>query len=434
MQNSVQALREVPEQAPYQAGDTLALFGELFQRGYANGLVEAAEKKGMKIIRSTVGRREKDHSLRPLNNEESSIVPQPFINIPLEAGFDFEPSSTGTLPVDLVKDIKLTDWDQTQLDFSVIESAQKNAIQRFQKNTKAWADEVQKNIEPGKNLMIAHLMAGGVPRAKIFMPLLNRVFKGRGERYIESEHFWKTDLGKFCALNFLEVTAETLRHLIEQTTELKKFVESKGGKVSYVAYGYHGTEVLIQDKYEWQSFAPYLQGWAKIELENIAEFFFNQGVSVSVYNAPEILTNSSSIFQGVEIPLYALMKSLKNKSLVKSQKIIQQCQALLKDEFKIEDVLKATDNFLNDTYIRKQYDFAKWPAHNRAQQLEKTLDCSDSIISMHKNEKEQITPILSEVIFDSCGYIMLNEGYQPKKPVWWIGHDVVAKTFEKISS
>lgn len=48
--NTYHALRQKPEKAPYQAGDVLVLFGELFSRGYANGLVEEAERLGMKII------------------------------------------------------------------------------------------------------------------------------------------------------------------------------------------------------------------------------------------------------------------------------------------------------------------------------------------------------------------------------------------------
>lgn len=56
-------LREKPSLSPYKKGDVLVLFGELF-RGYANGLVEEAERRGMTIVRATVGRREKDGVLR----------------------------------------------------------------------------------------------------------------------------------------------------------------------------------------------------------------------------------------------------------------------------------------------------------------------------------------------------------------------------------
>jgi hypothetical protein len=36
-------------------------------------------------------------------------------------------------------------------------------------------------------------MAGGIPRARVFMPLLNRVFKGTGDKYLASSDFWRSD-------------------------------------------------------------------------------------------------------------------------------------------------------------------------------------------------------------------------------------------------
>jgi len=32
------------------------------------------------------------------------------------------------------------------------------------------------------------------------------------------------------------------------------------------------------------------------------------------------------------------------------------------------------------------------------------------------------------VVFKTTGKVILNEASDPKKPVWWLGHDVVAKT------
>jgi hypothetical protein len=46
------------------------LFGELFGRGYANGLVNEARKAGMTIVGITVGRRDEANALRPLNDDE----------------------------------------------------------------------------------------------------------------------------------------------------------------------------------------------------------------------------------------------------------------------------------------------------------------------------------------------------------------------------
>lgn len=52
---------------------------------------------------------------------------------------------------------------------------------------------------------------------------------------------------------------------------------------------------------------------------------------------------------------------------------------------------------------------------------------SEKIIDMHKDEKNLLTARLSELVFNSCGKAMLHEALKPRKPVWWIGHDLVAK-------
>lgn len=76
-------IRNRPTQHSFKKGDVLALFGELFNRGYANGLVEEAEKNGMTVVRATVGRRDAEGNLRALTPEEVEKIPQPFINVPL---------------------------------------------------------------------------------------------------------------------------------------------------------------------------------------------------------------------------------------------------------------------------------------------------------------------------------------------------------------
>ena len=416
-------LREKPSISTYKQGDLLVLFGELFSRGYANGLVEEAEARQMTLVRSTVGRREKDHTLRALLPEEQPTGP--FINIPLEAGFDFEKNSQEMSPVDLLKECKLTDWMAFQLPPSSWEDSREQGRKRFRQNVQAYVTELEKIWKPGQNVLFAHLMAGGVPRAKIVMPLMNRAFKGTGERYISSEQFWKSDIGQLCASSFLEVTAYTFRELIEQTKAFREKVEKHQGRVSYLAYGYHGTEILIDGKYQWQTYTPYLQGWAKMELENISQEFFKQGISSCVYNCPEILTNSSSIFQGVEISLYPLVFSLmKNSS---SQETVQKCKALLKDEISWEQVQKTLNQFFTAPEIREHCVFEKWPQHSRQKQLEKMIETSELLYSFHKDEKNLMTAILSEVVFEACGKIMLHNSWKPQNSAAWIGHDIISK-------
>ncbi|NJM10184.1 MAG: hypothetical protein HC883_04765 [Bdellovibrionaceae bacterium] len=118
---------------------------------------------------------------------------------------------------------------------------------------------------------------------------------------------------RFCEMSFMDVTANSLADLIELSSPLREKIQRSGGKASYVAYGYHGTEILFDSKYQWQSYAPYLQGFAKVELENIARRAKQDGISACVFNAPEILTNSSSIFLGVEVALYPLLGAFKKR-------------------------------------------------------------------------------------------------------------------------
>ena len=113
----MEAMREIPQLAGYKEGDVMVLFGELFSKGYANGIVDEAKSRGLKIIHSTVGRRTSEGDLRPLNEEEMATIPQPMINIPLEAGFDMQKDSSGSTPCDQLKGIKMKDWDSDHLNW-----------------------------------------------------------------------------------------------------------------------------------------------------------------------------------------------------------------------------------------------------------------------------------------------------------------------------
>ena len=315
MMTTFNPLRTLPGPAGYGKGDVFVLFGELFGRGYANGLVDEARKSGMTIIGITMGRRETDGSLRPLTDQElvesENVLGGKIINIPLEAGFDMDRSESGIAPVDQLKGIKSDGWDSAALDWEAIEQSRSAGIARFTTNLAKVIAIMESLIPDGANVLFSHTMAGGIPRARIFMPVLNRIFKGQGERYTASEVFWGSDLGKLCSISFDEVTANTFQHLLEFSRPIRERVESTGKKVAYTAYGYHGCEVLIGDDYTWQSYTPYLQGWAKMRLEEIATAAWEKGVRATVFNCPEIQTNSSALFLGVEISLYPLLDSIK---------------------------------------------------------------------------------------------------------------------------
>ena len=433
MPTSYHALRQLKTNPTFKEGDILVLFGELFSRGYANGLVEAAQNRGLKIIRATVGRRDKE-ILRALSDDELKTIPDQVINIPLEAGFDFEPNEHGQTPIDLMKDAKLSDWESFVIDKSKWQTSQKNGRERFQKNLKQFVAELEHLIPTGSNVLFAHLMAGGVPRAKIIMPLMNRSFKGTGDRYLPSEKFWNSSIGELVAQNFFEVTADTFNHLISETSALRTHLEKNGSTVSYSAYGYHGTEVLMGTNYVWQTYTPYLQGWAKLRLEKWSQEWAAKGVKSCVYNCPEILTNSSSIFDGVEVSLYPLLAALKKESFgsEKTKAIFTKCQQLLKPEFSIEDILNLTDKYLKADIVRKHCIFEQWPQHSARDQMELMLNSSEALRQMHKDPKNLITAVLSEVVFDVCGAIMLNDSAKPESSISWINHDVIAKTYPLI--
>jgi len=427
---SFQPLRQVNPTSGYGKKDVLVIFGEVFARGYVNGLIDEAKKAGMKVIYGTVGRRGENDVLRPLNAEELAQKDQPLINVPLECGFDLAKSKKGVTPCDQLKGIKLSEWGTAQMDFAQVEESRKAGRDDFRKRVSQYLVELQKQIPAGANVLVAHTMAGGVPRAKIIMPVMNRVFKGHGDRYASSEEFWTGPLGRFCAQSFMDVTANSLGDLIELSAGLRDKVKSGGGHVSYVAYGYHGTEILIGGKYAWQSYAPYLQGFAKIELENIATRAFKDGVKVCVFNAPEILTNSSSIFLGVEVALYPLLGAFKKDAASHpiTKKLTSDCAALLKPEHSLEEILKITDDyFRSDIILGRWTKYEQWPQHNGPEQMELMRTTSERIIDMHKDDKQLLTATLSEIVFKACGKGMLFEGMNPRQPVWWIGHDYVVK-------
>ncbi len=425
-------VRGKPAPALFKKGDLLVLFGELFNRGYANGLVEEAEKFGVTVVRATVGRRDENQNIRKLTAEEAELIPKPFINVPLEAGFDLEKDSTGKTPNDYLKDVKLSHWEDAVVPTQTLNQCRAQGRDRFKKQTAEFISEVAKLTKPGQHVHFAHLMAGGVPRCKIVLPLMNRVFKGTGDRYIPSKKFWDSNIGRFLEMNFHEVTAQTFNILIEESSSLREKLKSSGGSASYVAYGYHGTEVIISGKYQWQSYAPYIQGWAKVDLENFSKMWFAKGVACCVYNCPEILTNSSSVFKGIEIAVYNLVRALKkdkpNSPI--TAKISSDCERVLKSPEDLERIYDAVDTYFKAPSVQETSVFENWPQHSQKEQLALTLQTSDDVINFHKDEKVLMTGAMSELIFKACGYIMLHDGKIPKQPVAWIGHDAVVANLD----
>jgi hypothetical protein len=432
MNPNFQPLRKLFDAPGYTTADYVVLVGELFGKGYANGIVEAAKKRKLKVIGTTVGRRSPEGELRPLNAEELVAARaladfDHFINVPLEAGFDLEKASDGTTLVDQFAKVKLDGWDQVKLNWDPIEKAKESGVKRFRNSIKELVKSLESIIPKSSQVLFVHTMAGGLPRAKIFMPTFNKVFKGRGDRFISSDYFWKTDMGRLSELSFNEVTADTFRHLVEETSSFHS-------RAHYVAYGYHGTEIVIDNEYKWQSYSPYLQGFAKMRLEDISKEKFKAGLKTCVFNSPEILTNSSNLFQGVELPLYALFAALR-KEAPKSRLLASlENMAIqkLKDEVPLDQVIEYCNEVIGSKHILGYCDFQSWPQHSAKEQMQFVLESSDKIFAFHKNENDTMALELSRVIFESTGESMFTESWNPSAPVLWLGHDILSKVAVKI--
>ena len=447
----------------FNSNDTLVIFGEQFPGGYINGLVQEAQKRSMTIIHSTTGRRAEDGSLRPLNLDElKAYNKKMLINVPLEAGFDMEKSAEGPRPIDLCQKAGRDDFKHFRLNQNTIKSARQNARLSFQNRAQKWVDKLSHLLPPKGNILIAHTMAGGVPRARIFMPILNRVLKGTNSRFFSSEVFWNSDLGKLCQKNFHDVTAETYRTLINITSPLAETLKKQGRQISFTAYSYHGTKILINSQYQWQSYAPYLQGFAKLELENISQQFFQQGINTCVFNVPEILTKSSAVFPGVELPLYCLLTALQKWSpeqgqspqlkeqspkhqgqspkhkegsspqLTEGQKLLSSCLQKLKPGA-LESIQKTAHEYFMSPAVQKQTMFNQWPQHNTSEHIHLMLKTSAELAELHKDLTQTVTAELSQAVLKHCGQIIFNTFEEPplRSAVQWIGHKDLALNLHK---
>ncbi len=426
------SMQQLPDVAGYKAGDVLVLAGELFGRGYANGLVDEAKRLGMTVIGTTVGRRDSDGTLRPLNTEElaesEAILGGKIINVPLEAGFDMEAPPGHASVAEQLKKARPDDWNSISFAAGFIEQARTAGTARFRAAISQVAHELEGMIPAGANVLFAHTMAGGIPRVRVFMPLLNRVFKGTGEKYLSSGDFWKSELGQLCEVSFNEVTADTLRYLLEETGALRSRITSAGGQTRYTVYGYHGTEVLVNGTYLWQSYTPYVQGIAKMRLEDIAAEFTAQGVVATVFNCPEIQTNSSALFLGVEISLYPLLTAIRQVvGEAASAPLFARCQAMLKEGESVEGLLKRTNDYLASPILSAIIDYDTWPQHNTLEQAELMLAASAELMGMHTDQKQLICAELSRIVFLATGRLMVHGSWKPAAPALWLNHDIIAE-------
>ena len=425
-------LTSIPAPSPFGKGDYFVLFGELFNRGYATGLIDAAKAAGMTVIGITVGRRDDTGALRGLTDDElaeaEARLGGTIINVPLMAGFDMDAPEGAKTPTDLVGEMSIDSWQTHALDWDLIDQCRDLGTQRFTGALAQAVAEMERLIPDGANVFFAHTMAGGIPRAKVFMAIANRIYKGRGARYEPSQALIDSDLGKLILQNFDEVSANTFGHLLTATKALRDRVEGAGGQVRYTAYGYHGTRILIDDAYQWQTYTNYTQGYAKKRLESIAQDAWAAGVKATVFNCPEIRTNSSDVFAGIELSLLPLLAALRTEGGgAWVDALWGDCQALLNDDVSLQSVLDQVNAYHVDPVLRAFADFAAWPMANSAEQVDKTVGTSQAIVGLHKDRKALVSDVLSQHVVAATGQLIFDEAGAPGGPVLWLDHDMVAR-------
>jgi hypothetical protein len=430
-------LRNVPQSNIFRKGDVFVLFGELFGRGYANGLINEARKSGMTIVGITVGRRDENNALRALTAEELATAEANLggriINVPLMAGFDLDAPAGEPTPTDLLADMTLKSWQDDKLDWAHIEKCRAAGVTRFKDSVAQVMTELDKMIPNGANAFFAHTMAGGIPKVKVFLAIANRIYKGRGERFLSSSALLESDLGKLILMNFDEVTANTFQYLIEGSASIRARLEKTGGQVRYTAYGYHGTEILIDNQYQWQTYTSYTQGKAKMRLERVAETAWAAGIKATVYNCPEIRTNSSDIFVGVELSLFPLLRALQKENGGEwADAQWQACRNLLQEGSTLESLLQKIDAYNATDVMAGFRNFESWPMDNSRELADLMIGTSDEITQMHTERKSLVTDLLSALVLEGTGPLMFYETSKPAAPVIWLNHDVIAKQLIEI--
>jgi hypothetical protein len=185
---------------------------------------------------------------------------------------------------------------------------------------------------------------------------------------------------------------------------------------------------LVNGEYRWQSYTPYVQGLAKMRLEAIAAEATGEGIAATVFNCPEIQTNSSALFLGVEISLYPLLTAIRRAAgEAASTPLFERCQAMLKDGESVEALLERADNYLSSPILKAIIDYDTWPQHNTMEQAELMLAASADLMGMHADQKQLICAELSRIVFLATGRLIVHGSWNPTAPALWLNHDLIAR-------
>ena len=207
----------------------------------------------------------------------------------------------------------LKTWQDDKLDWAHIEKCREVGVKRFKDSVAEVMAQLNGMIPDGRNVFFAHTMAGGIPKVKVFLAIANRIYKGRGERFLSSQTLLDSDLGKLILKNFDEVTANTFQHLIDGSAAIRARMEASAARFATrptvtTAPRFSSTTITSG-----RPTPTTPRGWPRCGWSALPRRRGSKGIKATVYNCPEIRTNSSDIFAGVELSLFLLLKALKKE-------------------------------------------------------------------------------------------------------------------------
>jgi hypothetical protein len=165
-----------------------------------------------------------------------------------------------------------------------------------------------------------------------------------------------------------------------------------------------------------------------MRLEEIAAEASGNGIAATVFNCPEIQTNSSALFLGVEISLYPLLTAIRREAgEAVAAPLYERCQRMLKEDESLERLLERADAYLSSPILAEILAFATWPQHSTREQAELMLASSAELMGMHADQKHLICAELSRIVFLATGRLMVHESWQHEAPTLWLNHDIIAR-------
>jgi hypothetical protein len=156
-----------------------------------------------------------------------------------------------------------------------------------------------------------------------------------------------------------------------------------------------------------------------------------------VFNCPEIRTNSSDIFVGVELSLFPLLLALKKEGGAEgSNSWAQQqwdiCQGLLNEGVSLQSILDKLETYLQTGTSTEFRNFEAWPMDNTPELADLMIGIADEITSLHKDKKALITDHLSTLVLEGTGPLMFHGAAEKIAPVLWLNHDIIAKQLNEL--